>query len=169
MRVQRWRVSWIRSIAGYSRSKNFLNSDTTPKTQWETTYEQQNLIWSAVSMKLDTCRNTVQPELWKTCGSSLVGNSTLDSQSRNGLTVWIYPSLGIISRIFCVKRIPSDIHGLKTTHQDKMLLKQKTSKMTTCVTGQSWFQVNFDITYVNFQFQLSPSPRRQRKLRMNLG
>ena len=43
------------------------------------------------------------------------------------------------------------------------------------VTGQVWFQVNFDLTLVDYQFPLSPSPNswiiraaRQSKLRINL-
>ena len=44
------------------------------------------------------------------------------------------------------------------------------------VTGQVWFQVNFDLTLVDSQFPSSPSPNswiirawRQSKLRINLG
>ena len=37
------------------------------------------------------------------------------------------------------------------------------------VTGQIWFQVNFDFTWVESQFLMSPSPRRQEKLRINPG
>ena len=44
------------------------------------------------------------------------------------------------------------------------------------VTGQIWFQVNFDLTKVDSQFPLFPNPNswiimdgRQSKLRINLG
>ena len=35
--------------------------------------------------------------------------------------------------------------------------------------GQICFQINLDLTLVDSQFPLSPSPKRQRKLRINLG
>ena len=37
------------------------------------------------------------------------------------------------------------------------------------VMGQICFQINLDLTLVDSQFPLSPSPKRQRKLRINLG
>ena len=36
-------------------------------------------------------------------------------------------------------------------------------------TGQIWLQVNFDLTKVDPQFPVAPSPKKQRKLRINLG
>ena len=37
------------------------------------------------------------------------------------------------------------------------------------VTSQIQFKVDFDLTYVDSQFPMSPSPRKQRKLRINPG
>ena len=71
----------------------------------------------------------------------------------------------------------ADLNGLKHSfalalfHLCNSCLSYTLDLITLCmyVTGQICFQYNFDLTYIDFQLPMSPSPTKQRILRINLG